>query len=151
MRPVFVVLKLVGRQPPLVDLLAHVGRHALVVGHEIVQALLIVHVRLDDLAPALVGRVGVVVVEADVVGAERAVVVRVRLVIRDGVELFERAPPARVKDAQQQLVLRRVVIVGLREGHAVVGVVGQAHAKAVRLHLAITRPVLAGVLRADPR
>ena len=61
-----------------------------------------------------------------------------------GIELVERLAPAGVVDAQQQLVLRRVVAVGLRERDAVVGVVGHAEAIAVGLHALVALAVLAG-------
>ena len=48
----------------------------------------------DDLLAALVGGLRVVVILADIVGAERAVVVRVRFAVRDRVVFIERLLPA---------------------------------------------------------
>ena len=131
--------------------LLHVLRHARVVGDEVEPALLIGLVLLQDLAAALVGGLGIVVVQPDVVGAERTVVVAVGLAVGDRVELVERLAPAGVEDAQQQLVLRRIVAVGLRERDAVVGMIGQAEAVAVGLHSPVALAVFAGSCRADPR
>ena len=69
---------------------------------------------------------------------------RVGLAVGNRVELLERLAPAGVEDAQEQLVLLRVVAVGLRERDAVVGMVGQAHAVAVGLHPLVACAVLAG-------
>ena len=130
---------------------AHVLRHARIVGDEVEPALLIIHVLLDDLAPARVAGVGIILVAADVVGAERAVVVGVGLGVGDRVELVERLAPAGVEDAQQQFVLLRVVAVGLGKRDAVVRDLRQAHAEAIRLHLLVAVAVLAGRLGTDAR
>ena len=82
-RPVAVVDELVPGEAPLAHRRPHVFRHARIVGDEVHQSLLVDLVFVDDLAAALVGGLGVVVVAADVVGAERTVVVRVGLAIRD--------------------------------------------------------------------
>ena len=76
---------------------------------------------LDDLAAARVAGFRVVVVPADVVGAERAVVVGVGLGVGDRVELVEGLAPAGVEDAQEQFVLLGVVAFGLGKRDAVVG------------------------------
>ena len=52
-------------------------------------------------------------------------VVRVRLVVGDKVELAERIPVAGV-DVTSQQFLQRIVIVRLRKGNPVLGVVGKA-------------------------
>ncbi len=95
-RPVAVVGELVVAQPPLAHLLTHLLRHPLVVGDEVQQPLLVVAVFPDDLGAALVAGLRVVVVHADVVEAEGAVVIHVRLAVRDFVELAEGFPPAGV-------------------------------------------------------
>ncbi len=64
-----------------------------------------------------------------------------------GIELVERLAPAGGEDAQQQLVLRRVVAVGLGERDAVLGMVGQAEAVAVGLHALVALAVLARAAR----
>ena len=151
MRPVAVVLELILRQPPSLHLRLHLLRHARVSCDEIEPALLISLMLADDLAPPLVGRLGIVVVKADVVRAERAVVVRVRLVIRDRVEFPKRLPPAGREDAQEQLVLLRVVSVRLRKRHAIRLMVRQAHAEAVGLHALVAFAELPRRLCADAR
>ena len=78
-------------------------------------------------------------------------VVGVGLAVGNGIELVERLAPAGGVDAEQQLVLRRIVAVGLRERDAVLGMVGDAVAIAVGLHLLVAAAVLARRRGADPR
>src|SRR5690606_1302494 len=92
-----------------------------------------------------------VVVVADVVGAERAVVVGVGFVIGDRVELVKRLPPAGIEHAQQEFVLFGVVVLGLGKRHAVGIMVGQAHAIAVGLDSLVALAFFTGRIGADPR
>ncbi len=96
-------------------------------------------------------RLGVVVVHADVVGAERAVVVRVGLVVGDRVELVERFAPARVEDPQQQLILPRIVALGLGKRDAILRNVRQAHPKAIGLDAVVALALGANRIAADTR
>src|SRR5690606_21598815 len=129
----------------------HVLRYARIIGHEIHQALLVGAVFVDDFTPPLVRCLGVVVVVADVVGAERPVVVGVGLLIGDGVELGKHLTPAGVEDPQQQFILLGIVALGPRERHAVLRLVGEAHAEAIRLNPAVGAAVLARRFGTDPR
>ena len=106
---------------------------------------------LEDFAAPLVRGFRVVVVAADVVGAHRPVVVGVRLVIRNRVELLEHLAPAGGEDPHQQLVLLRIVARRLRERDAVLGLVREAHAIAVGLHAVVPLAEVAGRRGADPR
>ena len=133
MRPVVVIDEFVFRQTPLIELFPHVVRHARIVGQKVHQALLVDLVFLQNFPPALVRTFGIVVVEADVVGAERAVVVGVGLAIGDRIELLKSFTPAGVQDSEQQFVLSGVVSLGFRKGNAISCVIRQAHAKAVGL------------------
>ena len=78
-------------------------------------------------------------------------VVRVGLAVGDRVELVEDPLPAEPEVAAEQLVLRRVVPFGLREGDAVLGRVGQAEAEAVGLDAIVAGPFLAGRAGFDAR
>jgi hypothetical protein len=100
-RPVAVIGELVLGQAPAAHRFADIGRHPRVVGDEVVPALLVAPVLIQDLAAALVCRLGIIVVQADVVGAERTVVVGVGLEIWDRVELVKGLAPAGGKDSQQ--------------------------------------------------
>ena len=144
MAPVAVVGKFILGQAPGLQLLLHLLGHARVIGHEPHQALLILAVLGDDLAAALVAGLGVVVIVADVVKAERPVVVGVGLVVRDGVKLLEELAPAGVQHAQQDFILAGVVAFRLGKGHAVAGVIGVAGAEAVGLHAFVSSAVFAG-------
>ena len=96
-------------------------------------------------------RFGIVVAQADVIGAERTVVVAVGLPVGNGIELVERLAPAGVVYAHQQLVLARIVAVGPGERDAVVGMIGHAVTVAVGLHPLVALAVLAGICRTDSR
>ena len=78
-------------------------------------------------------------------------VVAVGLAIGNGIELVECLAPSGLVDAEQQLVLGRIVAIGLRERDAVLGMVGYAVAIAVGLHLLVGLAVLAGARSADAR
>ncbi len=149
--PVAVVGEFVLGQPPAAHRLADIVRHPRIVGQEVHQSLLVPLVFGDDLPPPLVGGVGVVVIEADVVRAEGAVVVRVGLVVGDRVELAECFAPAGREHPQEQFVLARIVALGLGERQAVLLRVGQAHAEAIGLHPAVARAVLTGRFGRDAR
>ena len=99
----------------------------------------------------LVRRVGIVVAQADVIGAERTVVVAVGLPVGNGIELVERLAPAGLIDAHQQLVLARIVALGPCERDAVVGMIRHAIAVAVGLHPLVALAILARICRADSR
>ena len=103
----------------------------------------------NDLAPTFVGRLGIVVVVADVVGAHRPVVVGVGLAIRDRIEFVKRLTPSGIEDPQQQFILRRVVSFGLRKRHAVLRMIRQAGAETIRLDLRVAGAVFARRLGAD--
>ena len=106
MRPVIVVRKLVLGQAPLAHGRPHLFGDARVVGHEIHQALLIPFVLADDLTATCIRCLGVIVVVADVVGAEGTVIVGIGFPIGNRIKLLEMFPPSRVEDSQQQFVLR---------------------------------------------
>ena len=136
-RPVAVVAILVLGQAPGLHRRADVCRHTVVVREKPEQAQLIPLVVGDDLPSPLVRRLGVVIVRADVVEAEGAVVVGVGLAVWDGVELPEDFPPAGGERSGEQFVGARIVAGGLRNRHAVVGVVGEAHPEAIGLHAGV--------------
>ena len=92
------------------------------------------------LARGVVG-VGIVVVPADVVGREGAVVVRVGLAVGHPQRVPGHAVVARLEVAQQQFVARLVVVGRLRPGAAVLRHVGHAQAEAVRLHALVAAAV----------
>ena len=79
-REVLVVLVLVERIAPQVELVADALRHALVCPKDIEEALRVVLVELGDGVALLVGCLGIVPAVANHVGRERAVIVVVRLV-----------------------------------------------------------------------
>ena len=144
MGPVAVVLELVFRQAPAVGFFADVGGHARVVGEEPEQALLVGAMFGQDLLAALIRSLRVVVIHPDIVEAERTMVVRVGLPVGQQVELAEGLAPAGVEDADDQLILRGVVVRRLREGDAVVRMVGRAPAVAIGLHALVTLSAHAG-------
>ena len=151
MRPVAVVGEFVFGESPLSKLCSDVVRHSRAVRQEVHQALLVDFVLFDDFQPAFIRCFRVVVVEADVVCAERTVVVGVGFVIRDRIELVEPFTPASFEHSNQQLVLVRVVTIGFREGNAVLRIIRQAHAETVGLNPVVGLAKLAGGIRADSR
>src|SRR5262245_5869462 len=151
MRPIAVVLEFVLGKAPAAHLFLHIFRHARIVGDKIEQAFLVGLVLSDDLAATFISRLGVIVVVADVVGAERPVIVGVGLAVRNAVELLEGLAPTGVEDSHQQFVLLRVVAGGPGKRNPVVGVIGQAHAEAVSLHLVVALAVFARRRRANTR
>ena len=120
-----------------------------VVGDEPEKALLVGFVFGDDLLAAFVGGFGVVVVVADVVEGEAAVIVGVRFMVRDGVELAENVFPAGEEVTEGEFVLFGVVALGSGEGEAVGVVVGHAGAEAVGLDAVVRGELLAGVAIVD--
>ena len=104
----------------------------------------------EDFLPTFVRRLGVVVVHPNVIEAERAVVVGVRLAVGQEVELVERLAPARVEHADEEFILGSVVARRLREGGAVVRMVGRAPAVAVGLDALIAFAAHAGGVGGDP-
>ena len=149
--PVAVVGEFIFRQAPGAQFLLHFLWHAPIIGYKPQQALLISAVLGDDLAAPLVAGFGIVVIEADVVEAEGAVIVRVGLVIRDGIKLFKELAPAGVQHAQQQFILAGIVAFGLGEGDAVAGIGRVAGAEAVGLHALVTFTDFAGISAAHTR
>ena len=99
----------------------------------------------NDLAAALVGGVGVVVVVANVVEGESAVVVGVRFVVWDRVELYKDTLPAGEEVAEGEFVLFGIVALGFGKWKAVKLVVGHAGAEAVCLDAAVRGEFLAGL------
>src|SRR5690606_39737654 len=81
MGPISIVEELVLRQAPLPHLLLNVLGHTGIVGDEVEPPLLVGFVLLDDFAAAFVAGLGIVVVVAEVVGAEGNVIVGVGLVV----------------------------------------------------------------------
>ena len=148
-RPVAVVREFVLGEAPAGHLFADVSGHPRIVRDEVHQALLVQLVLADDFPAPGVGRLWIVVIHADVIGGERAVVVGVRLGVRNRVELVECLSPARLVDAKQYLVLPRIVALGLCEGNAVFGNRRQAHAKAVRLNPVVALSFVPGRVRTD--
>ena len=113
------------------------------------QALLILAMAGDDPGTLRVGCLGIAVVLADEVGRDSRAVVGVGLPVG-----HRRVGPryrsfARLEVSQQQLVPKRVVALGLCEGDAVLGVIGQAHAEAVRLNTAVAVAILARPVRVN--
>jgi len=88
---------------------------------------------LDDAGAGGVVAVRVLVVGADEVEADGAVVIGIGFPVRDGVELGEGFAPAGVEDAEEEFVGIRVVVGWFGEGDAVVGVIGEAETEAVGL------------------
>ena len=147
--PVAIVSEFILRQAPFFQLVLHLLRHARVIGDEPEKALLVGSVLGDDLLAALVAGLGVIVVVADVIKAEWAVVVRVRFVIRDGVKFLEELAPAGVQHTQQQLILTGIVPFGFWKGDAIAGIIGVAGAEAVSLHALVTAAELTRRLHAN--
>src|SRR5262245_20223550 len=141
--PGAVVFEFVFGQPPFTKFVLYVFGHARIVGDEIEPAFLILFVFADDLVAAFVTRFGVIVVVPDVVRAERAVIVGVGFVIGNAVEFLKSFAPASLKNPQHQFVLLRIVPGRFQEGNTVFGVVGQAHAEAIRLQFVVRRAVFA--------
>ncbi len=151
MGPAAVVLEFVRGQPPPLHPLADLPGHARIVGDEVEPALLVVLVLFEYLAAPLVARLGIIVVLADVVRAHRPVVVRVRLAVRDRVELVEGLAPARFKDPHQQFVLPGIVARRAGKRDAIVRMIAQAHAVTIRLDSSVAPAVLARRRTADAR
>jgi len=147
--PVAVVLEFVLGEAPGGHAGADVFGDARVVGDEPKESLLVGFVLGDDLGAAFVGGFGVVVVVADVVEGETAVVVGVCFMVRDGVELAENAFPSGEKVAEEEFVLFGVVALGFGEGEAVGVVVGHAGAEAVGLDAVVGGELLAGIAVVD--
>ena len=148
--PVAVVDKLILGESPLLEFVLDVLGNAGVVGDKIHEALLVVFVFLDDFAATLVAGFGVVVVHSDVVGAEGAVVVLVRFLVRGVIELAEELGPAGLQDPEENFVLLGVVVFGFGEGDAVIGIVGQAGAEAVGLHAVVSVAIISSRTGVDP-
>ena len=105
----------------------------------------------NDLATALVTGFWIVVVEANVVGAEGTMIVGVGLVIRNRIKLLKTLAPPCIKDSQSQLILTCVIAVRLRERNAIAIVVGQAHAEAIGLDSFVRCAELSWWICADAR
>ena len=145
-RPVSVVSEFVFGEAPGAHFFAEFLGDAGIVGEEIHHALLVGFVLFDNLAATFVGAIGVVVVHADVVGVEGAVVVGVGFVIGEVVELLEDFIPTGGEDAGVEFVLGGVVAGGFWKGDAVLGFVGEAHAEAVGLDLVVAFAFFTGFL-----
>ncbi len=78
-RPTAIVDELVFGQAPFGNFRANIGWHTRIVGHEVHQALLILRVFLQYFTSTTVAGLWIVVVAADVIRAERTVIVRIRL------------------------------------------------------------------------
>ena len=104
----------------------------------------------DDFLPLLVGGLGILVIHADVVGAERAMIIGVGLGIWDRIEFPEDVSGTHEQSSQKQFVLHGIIIRRLGKRDAIRLNLGQAEAKIVRLHLPVPRTLLSGRLVADP-
>ena len=99
MWPASVVGKLIFGQPPFCHRLAHVLGDTWIVRHEVHQSLLVLLMFFDDLFAAFVVGFGVIVVHADIVSAERTMVVGIRLAVGDRIELVKSFAPAGVENS----------------------------------------------------
>ena len=99
---------------------------------------------LDDFLPLLVGCLGILVIHADVVGAERAMIIGVGLGIWDRIEFPEDVSGTHEQSSQKQFVLHGIIIRRLGKRDAVRLNLGQAEAKIVRLHLPVPGTLLSG-------
>ena len=149
MGPIAVVDELILGQSPLIEFLTHFSGDAWIVGDKPEQALLVGAVLGDDFFPPFVAGFRVVVIVADVVEGEGAVVVGVCFPVGSGVELVEELAPPGVEDAQDEFVLRGVIAFGFGEGDAVFGGFGVAGTEAVGLHAVVALAFIAWVLGAD--
>ena len=113
------------------------------------QAQLVSGVFLDDPFQRGVISIGIVVIHADVVSGKGPVVISIGFAIGDYVELSEDACPTGGQVTGQQFVAERVVVFGFGEGDTIVGMVGQAHPKAICLHAMIPLAIFAGVFAMD--
>ena len=147
--PVVVVGEFVLGEAPLAHFVADFLGNGGVVGEEVEPALLVGFVFGDDFTAFLVGCFGVVVVHADVVGGEGAVVVGVGFEVGGGVEFAEDVVPAALEVAGEEGVLVGVVAFGFGEGNAVGGDFGEAHAEVVGLDAVVAVAVVAGRVRRD--
>ena len=92
-----------------------------------------------------------VVVLPDKVGGEPQAIVGVRLAVGHGGIDPRHAALAGFVIAQQQFIPLFVVALGLVERDAILGMIGQAHAKAVGLDPPVSRALFAGTLRIQKR
>ena len=106
---------------------------------------------LDDLPSTFIARLGIVVVVSDIVRAEGAVIVGIRFVIRNGIELSEGFAPPRLIDAPQQLILGSIVSLGFRKRDPVFGMIREAHPKTVSLHPMVSFSLHARIVRTHAR
>ena len=149
MGPVVVVDKLIlGQAEPLEVLLDFLGNPR-VVGECPHQSLLVAAVVGDDPLAVGVAALDIPHVAADVVGADREVVVGVGLAIGHPDRVPGDSTIARLEVAKEQFKLRLVVARWLGPRAAVVRHVGGAHAKVVGLHAAVAVAVGAGGLGGD--
>ena len=111
MRPMAIVRKLILRQAPDLELPLDVFRHPGIRAVKPEPTFLVGFMFFENLTAMFIARFWIVVVETNVVRAHRAVIVRVRLVIGNGVELVEGFPPPRLVDPSKQFVLARVVLI----------------------------------------
>jgi hypothetical protein len=89
--------------------------------------------------------------EADIVGADGAVIVGICFSVGDGIEFLEGFAPAGLVDAEEQLIFPGIVIVRPGKGEAIFGMVREAHAVAIGLHFGIGFAVFSGRFAADAR
>ena len=149
--PVAVVGKLIFGQPPFIHEFPNINGHTRVIRDKIHQTFLVDFMFAKDSGTPFIGSLRVIVVTANIVRAEGAVVVGIGLVVGDSVELAEASAPTRIKNAQDQFVLFGVIPVWLRERNTIFRMICQAHAKAIRLHLFVACTIFAGRLGADAR
>src|SRR5262249_12690001 len=143
MRPIAVVLKFIPGQPPSAHLSLYFPGHTRVVGDEIEPAFLISLMLTDDLSASFIRRLRVIVAVTDVVRAHRPVIVGVGLAIGDAVEFLKCLAPAGVEDPNEQFILFWIITGRFGKWDPIVGMIGQAHAKAIGLHFLVALPIFA--------
>ena len=117
------------------------GGYTRIVRDEIQPPLLIRAVFANDFATPFVTCLRVVIVQADVIGAHRAMVVGVGLAIGHPHGVPRHAVVARVEIPQQQFVARFIIVGRLGPRATVLRHVGRAEPVAVRLHRVIAAAV----------
>ena len=149
--PVAVILEFIFREAELLEGQAHLLGHTRVISVGPHQALLPVFMGLPDLGAGGVIGVGVIPVLADEVGADREVVVRIRLAVGHPYRIPGDAVFAGLDVAEGEFVPAFVVIGRLLPVAAVLRDVRRAHAEIIGLHLSVAGAVGAGDFLFDAR
>jgi len=141
------VCKLIGRQSPRSHFVSYGFRNSPVVAHKPQQPLLVLLMGSDDFPALCIGSPGIVVIHADIVAADGAMVVGVGFPVGKGVVFVEDFAPSPFENPGQQFILGGVIVRGAGEGNPVGGVVGHAQPEAVSLDAVIGRSVFTRRIR----